>query len=100
MHFQGPWSECVHCNNNMLATTRTTQVPCSGTSSGTTVQEQGLLCLIATGELHGPRPRTPDHRPRVPDTGPLVLGGHLYSSINFKLSHVTAFAEWRQLLIA
>ena len=75
-------------------------MPCSGTPSSTTVQEQGLLCLIATGELHGPRPKTPDHRPSVSDTGPLVLGGHLYSRINFKLSHVTAFAEWRQLLIA
>ena len=36
---QGPRSEYVHCNNNMLANPNAMQVPCFGTLSGTTVSK-------------------------------------------------------------
>ena len=63
MPYQGPWSECVHCNNSMLAIHKHDASPLFGTPSGTTIQgpwskihRQGLLCLIAAVEPqdHGP----------------------------------------------
>jgi hypothetical protein len=74
---QGPWSECNHCNNNMLAIHKHNASALFGTPSGTTVQgpwskiqRYGVLCLIPTVELQG----HPGHGPRALDLGALVLG--------------------------
>ena len=80
MPYQGPWSECNHCNNSMLAARKHDASPWFGTPSGTTTQgpwskkqRQGLLCLIATVEPQDALPGTPDQGPCALGTGPLVL---------------------------
>ena len=80
MPYQGPLSECNHCNKSMLAARKHDASPLFGTPSGTTTQgpwskkqRQGLLCLIATVEPQDHGPGAPILGPCALDHGPLVL---------------------------
>ena len=79
---QGPRSEYVHCNNNMLANPNAMQVPCFGTISGTTVSkatDHGSKSAVTAPNPHSPkatanRSRPPFRRVHGPRAGALELG--------------------------
>jgi hypothetical protein len=78
MPYQGPWSKCNHCNNNMLATHKHNASALFWYTqryheSRSTEHRQGLLWQFAMAEIVGHGPGAPDHGPRVSDHGPLVL---------------------------
>ena len=77
---QGPWSECNHCNNKMLAThkhnasalfwyTQRYHDPRTEEHGA----PAGVLWQFAMTEIVGHVPGTPDLGPRFSDHGPLVL---------------------------
>ena len=80
MPYQGPWSECNHCNNNMLAIhkhnasalfwyTQRYHDPRTEEHGS----PQGLLCLIHAIEPQDHGPGAPILGPCASGTGPLVL---------------------------
>ena len=81
MPYQGPWSECNHCNNNMLAAHKLnasalfwyTQRYHSLRTLEHGPTAEGLLYQIHSVEPQDRGPWTPDHGPRVSDHGPSVL---------------------------